>query len=442
MAKHEIRDSVHTFLYIDGDERSAVDSIPIQRLRHIHQLAMSYLVYPGATHKRFEHSLGVMELAGRVFDVITREGRVHREVVELLPELREPHQLEYWRRVLRMAALFHDVGHIPFSHATERNLLPDGWDHERLSLAIITSPQMEEIWKSVTPPLRSSDIGMLAVGPKKFKDREYTDWQAILAEIIVGDAFGVDRMDYLLRDSHHAGVAYGRFDHFRLIDTLRILPAPAVRTKGGDSNEPQLGVEEGGLHSAEAMLLARYFMFTQVYYHPVRRIYDVHLGDFLSKMLPEEKFPTDVESHLKWTDAEITAEMRRCAVDPAMPGHSEAQTIMNREHFKRLYSKSAEDVPINDDPARAIFEAAAKKFGDDKVRRDFSKASGSLIDYPVMERDGRVVSARAKSDVLAGIPGASFDYVFVHAGLLAEAKRWLESSRQKILEQGLEKEEV
>jgi len=101
---HEIRDPVHTFIHLDSDEREAVDSRAVQRLRHIQQLGMSHLVYPGATHKRFEHSLGVMDLAGRVFDVITNLENVrHDSVREMMPL---PDQRGYWRRVLRMAALF------------------------------------------------------------------------------------------------------------------------------------------------------------------------------------------------------------------------------------------------------------------------------------------------------------------------------------------------
>ena len=84
---HEIRDPIHDFVRLDSDERLVLNSGPIQRLRHIHQLAMSYLVYPGATHKRFEHSLGVMELAGRVFDVITADHNVHSTVREVVPEI-------------------------------------------------------------------------------------------------------------------------------------------------------------------------------------------------------------------------------------------------------------------------------------------------------------------------------------------------------------------
>lgn len=109
MAKlaHEIRDPIHVFVYVDDVEREVLNSRPLQRLRHIHQLAMTYLVYPGATHRRFEHSLGVFELAGRVFDVVTRQEHLSEEVRELLPDLTREASRSYWRLVLRMAALCH-----------------------------------------------------------------------------------------------------------------------------------------------------------------------------------------------------------------------------------------------------------------------------------------------------------------------------------------------
>ncbi len=154
----------------------------------------------------------------------------------------------YWRRVLRMAALLHDVGHLPFSHAAEHELLPPGWDHEHLTVAIICSPEMHELWGSLTPPLRAEDIAKLAVGPRKLKTERFMDWEAILSEIVVGDAFGADRIDYLLRDSHHTGVAYGRFDHHRLIDTLRILR----KAWTGQQNHPS------GLKTAGCIRRRRY----------------------------------------------------------------------------------------------------------------------------------------------------------------------------------------
>ena len=153
---HEIRDPIHVFIRLDSDERKVLDSRPFQRLRHIHQLATTYLVYPGATHRRFEHSLGVMELATRVFDVVTAEENVHDAVHKFLPQIMNPTHRDYWRRVLRMAALCHDIGHLPFSHAAEKELLPDGVDHETLTAAHILSDEMRQIWSNLTPPIGSS----------------------------------------------------------------------------------------------------------------------------------------------------------------------------------------------------------------------------------------------------------------------------------------------
>ncbi len=393
MAKniHEIRDPIHAFVRLDSDEREVLDSRPFQRLRHIHQLGLTYLLYPAATHKRFEHSLGVMELASRVFDVVTTPGNVTDEIRRRLPQLEREDERRYWRRIIRMAALCHDVGHLPFSHAAETTLLPEDWCHERLTREIILSDEMESIWKNITPPLRSEDIVKLAIGPKEAPDLKFSEWETILAEIIVGDAFGVDRMDYLLRDSHHLGVAYGRFDHYRLIDTLRILPSPPSgrndevrQTQRGteedgtreaevgqeEARRVELGIEEGGVHSAEALLLARYFMYTQVYFHPVRRVYDIHLQDFLKAWLSDGLFSTELEQHLKMTDNEITAALLEAAFDASKAGHEHARRITQRQHFKVIYQRNPNDVNINLEAGSAVYRALTSRFGEEHFRRD------------------------------------------------------------------------
>ena len=306
---HEIRDPIHVFIKLDSAERAILDSRPVQRLRNVHQLAMEYLVYPGATHKRFEHALGVMELAGRVFDIITRPEYITDKIREVVPELFNEREKGYWRTVLRMAALCHDIGHLPFSHAAEDELLPDGFTHETITADLIRSPEMKDIWEQVTPPLRAEDIVKLAVGPGKYPQGRFSNWEGLLSEIVVSDALGVDRMDYLLRDSVHAGVQYGKFDHYRLIDTLRILPSSP------DTEEPTLGLEDGGVQSAEALLLARYSMFSQVYLHPVRRAYDIHLKDFLREWLPKGVFSVDPEEFLKLTDIEVLGDIYRIAAE-------------------------------------------------------------------------------------------------------------------------------
>lgn len=429
---HEIRDPIHVFIKMDSHERRVLDSRPFQRLRSIHQLALTYLVYPGASHKRFEHSLGVMELAGRVFDVLTADS-ASEEVKKHLPELADPDGLRYWRKVLRMAALCHDIGHLPFSHAAEKELLPEGWDHEQMTRELILCKEMREIWENLTPPLRPEHIVKLALGPKKAADFEFSDWEAILSEIIIGDAFGVDRMDYLLRDSYHSGVAYGKFDHYRLIDSLRILPSPPSSEKEERSLEPTLGVDAGGLHTAEALLLARYFMFTQVYFHPVRRIYDIHLKDYLQDWLPDGRFSTDVDSHMKLTDNEVISALRKAANDSSEDGHEHARRIIDRGHFKVLYERNPEDIAVNRNAAQAIFEAVKTQYGPERARMDSYKQKGGSPNFPVLTRDGRIVSSLAESQVLEKLPVAAFDYVFIDAGLRSDAEKWLLENRKKVI---------
>ena len=419
---HEIRDPIHIFITLDSAEREVLDSYPVQRLRHIHQLAMEYLVYPGATHKRFEHALGVMELAGRVYDVITRSDLVHDRVRQLLPQIFNEHERIYWRRVLRMAALCHDIGHLPFSHAAEHELLPDGWTHESMTERLILSDEMIQIWQSVTPPLRASDIAKLSVGPEKLSESGFTDWEAVLSEIIVGNAFGVDRMDYLLRDSLHAGVQYGRFDHYRLIDTLRILP------EGENSDQPTLGLEAGGIHSAEALLLARYSMFSQVYLHPVRRAYDLHLKDFLKEWLPNG-IPTDTDDFLNLTDVEVLAAIRKMTRDNS----DSAKRIAERQHFKVAYDRNPDDLRLNQEAGKAVSQSFVERYGEENIRWDNYVPSGHVIDFPVLQSDGRILSSIEISDLLQRIPIAAIDYVFVEPSLRDDARAYFRNNRESIL---------
>src|ERR1700683_840254 len=142
----ELRDPVHGFVRLDSDEVRVVNSREFQRLRNIHQLALTYNVYPGATHKRFEHCLGVMEVASRIYDVVTDEHHVlgDKEIRSIIPKVRD-FDWNYWRRVLRMAALCHDLGHLPFSHVAEKDLLgPSG--HEQMTLKVIDSHYLKPVW--------------------------------------------------------------------------------------------------------------------------------------------------------------------------------------------------------------------------------------------------------------------------------------------------------
>lgn len=426
MAKflHEIRDPIHVFVRFDSNERRVLDSRPVQRLRNIHQLALSSYVYPGATHRRFEHPLGVMELATRIFDIVSRN--YNETIVKRLPELAQQNKLSYWRQVLRMAALCHDTGHLPFSHAAERELLPDGWTHEKLTRQVIEREEMVDIWRSFTPCLTPEDVVKVALGPGKATDLRFTTWETILSEIIVGDSLGADRMDYLLRDSHHAGVVYGHFDHYRLIDTMRILIS-------GSTEEPALGLEEGGIQSAEAFLLARYFMYSQVYLHEIRRIYDIHLQDFLSAWLRGRKFSTNFEDHVRMTDNEVMGAIYEASRDPKKPGHESARRIVGHDHYRVLYERHPADILKNPDAGKLIFEAAKTNFSVESVRSSQYTQQSGTFDFPVLMKDGSTISSLSRSEVLSKIPVAAADYVYIIPEKRDEAKMWLLANRSKII---------
>lgn len=429
---HEIRDAVHVFVRLDNDERRILNSPPVQRLRHIQQLALSNLVYPGATHKRFEHSLGVMELASRMYDVVTSTD-LPDAVRKVLPaEYTDAGFRQYWRRVVRIAALCHDTGHLPFSHAAEKDLLPDGWHHERLTEEWLASESMTAVLADMIPPVKPEHVIKLAVGPRKLtKSWMFSNWEAILSEIIVGDAFGADRIDYLLRDSLHIGVGYGRFDHYRLVDTLRILPTPVSDEVG--PSEPALGVEEGGVQSAEALLYARYMMYSQVYFHSVRRIYDIHLKDFLKAWLPGGKFSTSLDAHLRMTDNEVMVALCAAARDPSSPGHDPAKRIIERQHFRVLYQRNPQDLKKNPAALARVFRAARHIFGAQHVRLDEYVPKAGTLDFPVILRDGRVLSSIQVSDTLNHLPVAAFGYVFISPEHFAEASSWLDTQRDTII---------
>lgn len=423
----EIRDPIHIFVHFGPDEAKIIDSRAFQRLRYIHQLALTYLVYPGATHRRFEHCLGVMELASRIYDVVTNPQNIyHDSVREFVPRANNnPRLHEYWAQVLRFAALCHDLGHLPFSHAAEKQLLPAGWDHERLGQEIIMSSELQPLWTELK--IQAEDVVKLAFGPKKCK-LDFSDWETILSEIIVGDVFGADRIDYLLRDSYHAGVSYGRFDHYRLIDTLRILPA-----SGKDSQEPLLGIERGGLESAESLLWARYFMYTQLYFHPTRRIYDMHLMEFLKEWLTGGQFSTDIQEHINLSDNEVTAAIWKSATNSSQQGHIQASRIVSRKHFRQVYEPTSSDQKEVLEPAKNVYEAAIGRFGADYVRRDVYSQEGGSYHFPVYTKEEEIDSSLALSRTLSQVPTFAVDRVYVDPDIREEAQRWLTTDRANII---------
>ena len=277
-----IYDSVHGFIYFSSLERDLIDSYVFQRLHYLRQLGVTYLVYPGATHTRFEHSLGVMHVSSQIFDQIMRKYK--KPLDDLF--------LAYWRQVVRFAALCHDLGHLPFSHTAENIVLGEK-GHELWTLKLIESDFLRSIWGHFQADFPKEnvleDIIKVSLGEghltKKRANSEFTSWQRVLSQIITGDFFGADRIDYLLRDSRATGVSYGLFDYQQLIETLCILPC---------SHQDQgelltLGIEENGVAACEALLLARYFMHRRVYQYPSVRTYSFHMARFIKQFAQKKQ---------------------------------------------------------------------------------------------------------------------------------------------------------
>lgn len=436
---HEFRDPVHAFVHMNSQERAVVDSEPVQRLRYVHQLALTFLVYPGAHHTRFEHVLGTMELADRVFATVAEPAHVSRLPDGFLPPAGE---LAWWRQTLRMAALCHDLGHLPFSHAAEKLLLSGGRTHERLTWRQIHGEELCELWRRFDPPLDPEIVAKISLGPEEAslaagREVPFTPWERLLSEIIVGDAFGVDRMDYLLRDSHYTGVGNGRFDHYRLIESMRILPASesnASRSPGDRSDAPlSLGIVSGGLRSAEALALARYFMYSQVYHHPVRRAYNLHLQEFLR----EWGGGGEVREETDWlalTDSEVLAAMRATLKDASHPARDSAERILRRRHFRVLYELNPLDDAKNPRLIEEVYALAIARFGRNATLMDRSTRAARCADFPILARDGRILQSCEVSEVMKTlVPEAKFGYVFLAPERLADGREWLRGALPRLL---------
>ncbi len=406
----EFRCPVHGFITLNDWERVIISQPAFQRLRRIRQLAWTEEVYPGAMHTRFEHSLGVMHTATLLFDSITQNSK---SVLESSLSYDE-HSLSRQRHMVRLAALLHDTGHSPFSHAAEE-LFPAMDDngrkcsHEEYSAAIVRThfrSVIDDHPMGQAYGIRANDIAALIEGSADAR-------QGLFWRDLISGQIDADRMDYLLRDSHHIGVQYGTFDLYRVIGTIRALP-------GGEKHPPRLGFSEGGWHAAEALVLARYFMFTQVYFHKTRVAFDIHLREALRQLLPGGHFPKptgeDLQRYLEWDDWRVLGLLADGK------GGEHGARLVERNHFRRVYHTP--EIPAERDAAELSAVRAA--LGDliaAEVPAEKNWYKLGAMDIPVLGANGRQSPLSMYSRVVANLKSNRQSFIYVRPEDVPRARK-------------------
>ncbi len=376
---YEIRCPVHGFIPISNWECEVINHSAFQRLRRIRQLAWTDYVYPGAMHTRFEHSLGVMHIAGQLFRAVSeRSAELLKSVENYTPEGLKRDYL-----VVRLAALLHDAGHAPFSHAGEELFPIDPatrkpYKHEAYSAAIIRNEMKDVIddypHNSKNHGIRADQVAGLLEGSAKAEHRLF--WRGL-----IDGQMDADRMDYLLRDSLHAGVDYGKYDWRRLLNTIQAIEMPAHE---GDPTLRglQIGVTEGGIHAAEGLVLARYYMFTQVYFHKTRVAYDHHIRHAMKDLLCGGTFPPPtgdgIKEYLKWDDWRVLGELSRGG------GGEHGERLRKRDHYREIHHTP--ESPTKRD--RSKLQRIKKAVGRLVATEESSTTSG----YKLLRPDVAVVS--------------------------------------------------
>ena len=362
-----LRDPVHGFIRADALESALINSRAMQRLRHIHQLGLTSLVYPGAEHSRFSHALGAMHLAGRVYDALAS-----KTITNLLPRGERTRE----RRLARVVALVHDLGHAPFSHSAEE-LFEGGIDHEEMTRRLLATAEIAEIFAQHGDDADPREGGLEPEEIIRLLSRDFrTPVERLIGEIVSGE-LDVDKMDYLLRDSLFCGVRYGSYDLERLLDTIRPIADPETGAWG-------IGVEEGGVHALEALVMARYYMFTQVYFNATGKALELHLNAWLEA--EGVRWSSEPERFLAEDDLTVTTAMRASSAP-------HARAVVEREHFPVAFE--TREHLTREEKARfgALLPELAEHFGvGNLLVSNSSKDSHRLGESPVwVERtDGRL----------------------------------------------------
>jgi len=324
MTHLDIIDPIHDFVRVYDNELKIIDTPIFQRLRRIRQLSGAHLIYPGAQHTRFEHSLGVMHIASMAGQALAEKGVVSFDDIQNL----------------RLAGLLHDIGHGPFSHLFEEIFEEKRKiSHEDLGRDIILKTEIGDIISK--NGFDKKLITKLAFGDSKLQ---------FMNEIISG-ALSADMMDYLLRDGYFTGAEHAKIDHHRLTHSL-------------DVYKNKLALDKSSLVNFETMMISRYQMFKAVYFHKTVRAGEVMLLEAMDLAEGELGLSSmNLDEYLQLSDDVILAKLLN------LPEHNSklkaskkiATDYLNRNLFKSVFETTLTGKAITKKHMQELREEVSKK---------------------------------------------------------------------------------
>jgi HD superfamily phosphohydrolase len=303
----EVRDPVHGTISLSDGETAIVDSPEFQRLRSIKQLGFADVSFPGATHTRFLHSLGVCHLAGEVFDHLFRGFSFSKASAR-----------SRFRQAFRLAAMLHDVGHGPLSHTTEEVMPPlrelnvaayknhpRGQDpsvratHEDYTIKYLTDSPLTAVLNKHFPDVSPLHVACLVDKslscPDDFFIEHGLDFRPILSQLVSGE-LDVDRMDYLERDSYFTGTNYGKFDRDWMIANMKYFEV---------EGKLFLGLNRRALYTFDDFLISRHHIHLMVYFHHKCIIFEEMLNRYLTSPDCDFRLPADINEYTKYHDSKL-----------------------------------------------------------------------------------------------------------------------------------------
>jgi len=324
MTHLDIIDPIHDFVRVYDNELKIIDTPIFQRLRRIRQLSGAHLIYPGAQHTRFEHSLGVMHIASMAGQALAEKGVVSFDDIQNL----------------RLAGLLHDIGHGPFSHLFEEIFEEKRKiSHEDLGRDIILKTEIGDIISK--NGFDKKLITKLAFGDSKLQ---------FMNEIISG-VLSADIMDYLLRDGYFTGAEHAKIDHHRLTHSL-------------DVYKNKLALDKSSLVNFETMMISRYQMFKAVYFHKTVRAGEVMLLEAMDLAEGELGLSSmNLDEYLQLSDDVILAKLLN------LPEHNSklkaskkiATDYLNRNLFKSVFETTLTGKAITKKRMQELREEVSKK---------------------------------------------------------------------------------